>query len=50
LFERAAGAFILYFTKVGFEEEIHFLITLSRKMALARQKGGFKKNQKSLPA
>jgi hypothetical protein len=46
---RAAGAFVLYFSKLNFTSWVHALITLSQKMALAGQKGSFKKNPKSLP-
>jgi hypothetical protein len=47
---RAAGAFVLYFLKAKIAGWIHMLITLKQKKALAGQKGGFKKNLKSLPA
>jgi hypothetical protein len=40
----------LYFFKAKIAGRIHALIMLSQKMALAAQKGSFKKNLKSLPA
>jgi hypothetical protein len=47
---RAAGAFVLYFLKAKTDAWAHVLIMLKQKMALAAQKGSFKKNLKSLPA
>jgi hypothetical protein len=47
---RVADAFNLYFLKAKNAAWVHGLITLSQKMPLAAQEGGFKKNLKSLPA